>query len=56
MSPLWRPTPKMDRLLVESKEIQQKLMSAVKELDRFVDLLNERTEQIQHDQEAGESE
>lgn len=56
MSPLWRPTPKMDRLLVESKGVIQELDSAVKELERYAVLLNERTKQLEHEQEAGESE
>lgn len=56
MSPLWRPTPKMDRLLVESKGVIQELDAVVKKLEQYAVLLNERTQQLEHGQEAGESE
>lgn len=56
MSPLWRPTPGIDRELAKSKELRLELAAAVKELDRFVKRLNAETQQMEHDQEAGESE
>jgi hypothetical protein len=52
VSPLWRPTPKMDRLLAESKGVIQELDVAVKKLERYAVLLNERTKQIEHEQES----
>jgi hypothetical protein len=55
VSPLWRPTPKLDRELARSKDLQLQLLSAVKELDRVADLINERAEQIAQEQEPGES-
>jgi hypothetical protein len=56
VSPLWRPTPSVDRELAKSKQLRQELTAAVQELDRFVTRLNQETEQLEHDQEAGESE
>lgn len=56
MSPLWRPTPKMDRLLAESKGVIHELDVAVKKLEQYAVLLSERTKQLEHEQEAGESE
>jgi hypothetical protein len=55
VSPLWRPAPGIDRELAKSKELRLELAAAVKELDRFVNRLNQETQQLEHEQEAGES-
>jgi hypothetical protein len=56
VSPLWRPTPSMDRELAKSKELQLQLVAVVKELNHIATAIKERTERLEHEQEAGESE
>jgi hypothetical protein len=46
----------MDRELAKSKELRLQLAAVTMELDKIAGAIKERAEQMENDQEAGESE